>query len=149
MLRKRFVCTGLVLIFAVLAGDARAEEKAKKPIKAKKAPFVHAVIFHLKKDAPAGEADAVIADSHKLLAKIGSVRGLWVGRPSDKGTPKIAKKFDVGLLVLFDDAEGLQKYIVDPLHVEFVKKHLSHFDQEQLAVFDFANQPAAKKEESK
>jgi hypothetical protein len=150
MIRRLLVVAALVLSWAALIVGAHAAEQAKKPAKpAKKAkaPFVHAVVFYLKKDAPKGEVDALIADAHKMLAKIKSVRGLWAGRPAakDQATPISKHDYDVGLLVLFDDADGLQKYLKDELHLEFVKKHVKFVDEKKLTVFDFMNQKAAKK----
>jgi hypothetical protein len=138
MFRRLSLLAALVLGCTVLASAARAADQ-KSSAKSGAAPFVHAVIFHLKDGAPKGEVDALVADAHKLLAKISTVRGLWVGRPAEMATPKVARKFDVGLLVLFDDAEGLKKYLDDPLHKEYVEKHLKYVDEEKLAVFDFVN----------
>src|SRR5262249_45710337 len=142
MIRRPLVVATVVLSLVVLSGSARSEDPTTKPVKpAKKAkaPFVHAVVFHLKKDAPKGEADALIADAHKMLAKIKSVRGLWAGRPAakDQATPISKNDYDVGLLVLFDDTDGLQEYLKDPLHVDFVKKHSKFLDEKKLTVFDF------------
>jgi hypothetical protein len=150
MIRRLLMVTAIVLGWTVLGGGARSEDPGKKPAKpAKKAkaPFVHAVVFYLKKDAPKGEADALIADAHKMLAKIKSVRGLWAGRPAakDQATPISKHDYDVGLLVLFDDADGLQEYLKDQLHLEFVKKHRKFLDDKKLTVFDFVNRKAAKK----
>jgi stress responsive alpha/beta barrel protein len=119
---------GLVLCAA--AAQAREEQKM--------APLVHCVIFRMKKDAPADAVDQVIADCHKMLAKIKSVRSVRAGRPAQTGTDeKLKKPFDVGLLVLCDDVAGLKAYIDDPLHKEFVAKYGKYFDIEQLQVFDF------------
>ncbi len=105
----------------------------------KNAPYVHAVIFYLKKDAPAGEVDALIEDTHKLLGKISTVRGLWVGEPAVKATPEYAiKDYHVGLLVLFDDFDGLKKYLDDPLHQQYLDKHGKHWDK--VPVYDFLHQ---------
>lgn len=106
----------------------------------KEAPYVHTVIFYLKKDAPKDTVEKAIVDSHDLLAKVPTVRKLWVGRPAAKSTPKFAKSdYDFGLLVLFDSADGLLKYIDDPLHVKFVDKYAKYFDI--VNVYDFENQP--------
>ncbi len=105
----------------------------------KNAPYVHAVIFYLKKDAPAGEVDSLIEDTHKLLGKISTVRGLWVGKPAAKATPEYAiKDYHVGLLVLFDDFDGLKKYLDDPLHQQYLDKHGKHWDK--VPVYDFLHQ---------
>ena len=66
------------------------------------------------------------------------MRELRVGRPAEKSTPNLAKKdFEVGLLVLFDDFDGLQTYLEHPLHLKYVDKHLNHVD---VQVYDFVNQ---------
>jgi hypothetical protein len=104
------------------------------------ASVVHCVIFRMKKDAPADAAEQVIADCHKMLAKIRSVRSVRAGRPARTGTDeKLKKPFDVGLLVLCDDVAGLKAYIDDPLHKEFAAKYGKYFDIEQLQVFDFVD----------
>ena len=133
--------TGLVVLgVAALwaAGTGTAGEKGGGRPGAKRANYVHAVIFYLKKGAPAGEAEALIEDSHKLLAKIPSVRHLWVGRPAEKGTPKVGiTDFQVGLLVLFDDYDGLKTYIDHPLHTQYVEKHEKYW--QKVPVYDFVN----------
>lgn len=102
-------------------------------------PYVHAVIFYLKKDAPKSEVQKLIADSHELLAKIPTVKKLWVGRQAEMATPEYAvKDFQVGLLVLFDDFAGLKTYLDHPLHTEFLKRHGEFW--EKVPVYDFVNQ---------
>jgi hypothetical protein len=127
---------------AALLGEKLAEAEkalAQAPPDLRKVPYVHAVIFYLKKDAPAGEADSLIEDTHKLLAKIPTVRGLWVGKPAEKATPKYAiTDFHVGLVVLFDDYAGLEKYLEHDLHTEFLDKHGKHWDK--VPVYDFVHQ---------
>src|SRR5262249_54748506 len=98
MLRKTLITALLALIGAAcwvgLSGSGRTEDKAAD----KAPPYVHAVIFYLKKEAPEGEADALITDAIELLKPIPSIRELRVGKPADKATPDFAKKdFQVGL----------------------------------------------------
>jgi hypothetical protein len=112
--------------------------RERKTAPRKPAPFVHTVIFFLKKDAPANEADSVIGDTQKLLAKIPSVREIRAGRPAEKTSPVAVKDYQVGLLVLFDDVDGLHAYSDHPLHKEFVANHEKHF--EKVAVYDFLAQ---------
>jgi hypothetical protein len=142
----RILSSGASLAIAiVLTGGLGAAEplKAAKEDKAagKAPPYVHVVVFRLAKDAPEGESEALITDCHEMLAKISSVRELRVGRPAEKATPNVAKKdFQVALLVLFDDADGLKTYLDDKLHLDFINKHGKHLDREKLEVFDFQNQ---------
>ena len=131
---------GLVVlgVAAVLTAQSALVEAGGKG-GAKKGNFVHTVIFYVKKDAPKSEVEALIKDSHTMLAKIPSVRSLAVGRPAEKATPKVAiTDFQVGLLVRFDDAAGLQTYIDHPLHTGYVAKHKKYW--EKVAVYDFVNQ---------
>src|SRR5262249_2315256 len=101
--------------------------------------YVHSVIFYLKKDAPKDEVESLIKDTHKLLAKIPTVRKLWVGRPAEKSTPKYAiTDFQVGLLVLFDNFEGLETYLNHDLHKKYLDKHGKYWDK--VPVYDFVNQ---------
>ncbi|MCI0464699.1 MAG: Dabb family protein [Gemmataceae bacterium] len=124
----------LAALIVAQGASAGGEKQGKK-----KAPYVHTVYFYLKKDAPKEEVSALIEDSHKLLAKIPSVRGLWVGRPAEQSTPKFAAKdYAVGLLVLFDDYAGLEQYLKHPLHDEYLEKHGKHW--EKVSVYDFMNQ---------
>jgi hypothetical protein len=145
MLRTLASITSLAALIAFIGGLGAAErEKVAKDEKAavKAPPYVHVVVFRLAKDAPEGEAEALITDCHDMLAKISSVRELKVGRPAEKATPNVAKKdFQVALLVLFDDADGLKTYLDDKLHLDFINKHGKHWDREKLEVFDFQNQP--------
>jgi hypothetical protein len=135
----RTLLLGMALVFgcAVLAAPAGADDKA--PGGKVEPPYVHAVFFYLKKDAPKGEVESLIADTHEMLGKIPSVRKLWVGRPAEKSTPKFARTdYQVGLLVLFDNFDGLKEYLDHPRHTEYVKKHEKHWDT--VPVYDFVNQ---------
>src|SRR5262245_1037111 len=120
MKRKLAVLSALVAAVAVVLwadAEAGAQEKTKSP-------YVHVVIFNLKKDAPKDAVESAIADAHALLTKIPSVRGLRVGRPAEKATPKFASKdYDFGLLVLFENYEGLQEYIDHKMHTDYVERH--------------------------
>src|SRR5262245_52971037 len=115
-MRRTLLCLAALAgagLLAVWAGQGRTADKA-----AAAPPYVHAVIFHLKKDAPANEAEALIADAQEMLRAIPSVRDLRVGRPAEKSSEKFVKKdYDVGLLLLFDDYEGLKTYLDHPLHL--------------------------------
>src|SRR5215470_9967534 len=86
MKRNLLALAALAVVGMLLAGAAEKKEDAPKKTKA---PYVHTVIFTLKKDAPKDEAAAMIADCHELLAKIPTVRELRAGRPAEKGTPNL------------------------------------------------------------
>jgi hypothetical protein len=138
MFRKEYVllafATGLFMVCDTVAEAPRAE---KKETSAKEAPLAHVVIFQLKKDAGPEATENLIADSHEMLEKIPTVRGLKVGRPTEKKEANSAKEYQVGLLVLFDDQEGLKTYAGHEEHLKFVKKHGKNFDK--VVVYDFIN----------
>jgi len=130
---RNLVVAPLVIVMGVLAADCGAGDGPKK------APYVHAVFFYLKKDAPKDAVTNLVADCHGVLAKVPSVKSLWAGRPAEKSTPKFAiTDYQVGLLVLFENYEGLQTYLEHKLHLEFVEKHAKYFDS--VPVYDFINQ---------
>jgi hypothetical protein len=127
-----------LVLFAAVATAAIAEDEKGK---GGKGNYVHCVIFTLKKGAPDSAVEDAIADCHKLLAKIKSVRSVKAGRPAKEAEEKwVRKDYHFGLLVIVDDHAGLKAYLEDPLHVEFVKKHGKHLDMDKLAIFDFHNQ---------
>ncbi len=146
MLRRTIVIVTLLVsgtilggtIIGSIQGQDKKDKKDRKVGVRKAAPFVHSVIFYLKKDAPENEADALIADAHQMLAKIPTVRNLHAGLPAEKGTPEVAvKDYQVGLLVLFEDADGLHTYLEHPQHKDYVAKHEKHF--EKVLVYDFVD----------
>ena len=61
-----------------------AEEKPPAKDAARPGPYVATIIFHLKKDAPAGEADALVADGKALLKGVPTVRDFQMGRRAEK-----------------------------------------------------------------
>lgn len=127
---------GGLVVGSVAAADP---DPAKEP--SKKGGYVHVVVFKMKKDAPSGAVSAAIADCHKMLAHIPSVRRVRAGRPAEKGTPDLARKdYDFALLIMVDDEEGLKSYLEHPTHLSFVEKHGKFFDMSELKVFDFADQ---------
>jgi hypothetical protein len=137
MWRKAFAVVVLVLLGTILGGGALGKDKEPKKPALGPTPIVHAVIFHLKKDAPKGEASLLVGDAQRMLGRIKTVRGIWAGQPIDLGRGKSGKKFDVGLVVLFKDLRGLKAYLDDPLHKAFAKKHRKFVDEEKLDVFNF------------
>lgn len=101
----------------------------------KKAPFVHTVILKLKK-ADDDEVKKIYDEASMTLAKIDGVRAVYVGKPAESGTPDVAQKgYQLGLVILLDDSESLQKYLEDSLHKQFVEKMGDRWDRP--VVYDF------------
>jgi hypothetical protein len=137
---KRAVLFGMVLLLIRGTAPTAPAEEPKSELRGH-ASYVHVVVFRMKKDAAKDVIEKAIADCHELLAKIPSVRSVRAGRPAAHGTPDVPKmKYDFALLVLVDNAEGLQAYLKHPLHLKYVEKYGPSFDMEKLQVFDFLNQ---------
>ena len=122
-------------------GNDKADDKTIKGLQTtldgyKKAGLVHFVVLKLKADSPSTEAQSVIDDTYKELSKIKTVRGVWAGRPSDRGSPDfLFTDYTVALALVFDDPSGLKKYLDDPIHTKFVDKHIKLW--ESPVVYDF------------
>lgn len=102
----------------------------------KNANYVHVVLYKFKSDAPASESRVVLEDVTRLLARIPSVRGIWAGKPAFEATPDVAiKDYDVALLVLFENVDGLKLYLDDPLYKKFLTAHEKYFDKPR--VYDY------------
>ena len=83
------------------------------------AKYVHYSAWKRKPFAPQRAADAFANDAYELLAKSGSVRGVWAGPTS---VPDQAGG-EMALVVLFDDREAHKLYLEDPLTRRFTEKH--------------------------
>lgn len=103
----------------------------------KSAPFVHVVLFKSKSATPEADARELVKDIREILAPLPTVKGLWVGSPAPTNTrPIVDANYDVGILLLFEDQEGLKAYLDHPRHVEFAKKHDTG---KEVRVFDFTS----------
>ena len=135
-MNRRIVGSVVLVACCVLSANWSAREISAEKKTAGRAGFVHTVIFYLKKDVPDSTVDTVIADARDLLSQVPAVRGLKVGRRSERSNEsRNDKEFQIGLLVLFDGYDGLQEYMQHPKHKEFVARHLKKF--ENIKVFDF------------
>ena len=72
---------------ADLKKTASADDKSLKAVQAtldgyRNAGLVHMVVVKLKSDSPSTEAQALIDDVYRILAKVKAVRGVWAGKPS-------------------------------------------------------------------
>jgi type II secretory pathway pseudopilin PulG len=124
-----------------LKKSSKADDKTAKSLQStvdgfRNAGLVHVVVLKLKADSSEGETQSLIDDTYGQLAKIKTVRGVWAGKPSTKGTPDVAKDdYTVALVMVFDDPAGLKKYLDDPAHTKFADKHLKKW--EAPVVYDF------------
>ena len=111
---------GLMLTGCLLGiGGCTSPRSASIEKSADQAPLNHLVLESLRDPA---DAEQLLLDCHRLLPPIPAVRTWWVGTPFETGRAAVDAAYDVGLCVGFDDEAGLQAYLIDPLHLELVKK---------------------------
>ena len=82
--------------------------------------FVHHVHFWLKDKAT---LQTFIEGVH-ILAPISHIRDIHIGVPADTHRSVVERSYDVSLTVLFDNQAAHDAYQVDPIHDEFVAKHV-------------------------
>lgn len=83
------------------------------------AAISHVVFVDL---ADPADADALLADARAMLAPIPSVTAYSAGKHLDTGRPTVLGDYDVGMILGFDDAAGLNAYVIHPDHVAFVER---------------------------
>ena len=133
---KRMLSSAMLALGAALAGCQPPYALSTT------APFVHVVVFKAKPNVSTSSVGDLLRDLRDALAPIPAVKGLWVGRPAPTKTPErsfIIDDYEVGLLVVVRDQQGLDEYLNDPRHVEFVKRHGGNFD---VRVIDFTPAPS-------
>ena len=74
-------------------------------------------------------------DCRDYLAKIPTVRHLWVGIPAMTPRDVVDNSYAVGLTVVLDDSAGHDAYQAHSLHTEFIARNKSNWARVQ--VYDF------------
>lgn len=111
------ICAGILASACTTGAPAPAgsvSSAARMP-----GPLQHVVLVEL---ADKSEIAAMKADSDRLLPQIPSVRGYVCGAPVDIGRGNVAKDYDLGIVVQFDDVAGYRAYLEHPVHVELVQR---------------------------
>ncbi len=120
--------TAAVLLTVAAAGCA-----SRAPLQ-DSAHFVHVVLFKTSSGSTE-EAEELVRDIDEMLASLPTVKGIWVGTPAPTNTRDLVDvNYDVGLMLLFEDQQGLRDYLEAPKHVQFATKHDTRCE---VRVFDF------------
>ncbi len=129
---KRFVSSVLILAVACFAPGAAGAQGARKG--AGKGPMLaHNVFFSLTDNSrPAKEA--LVEDCHKYLAPTEGIVFYAAGVVADLKRPVNDRDYDVALHIVFQSRDALDKYLLAPKHLEFVKKHKANW--KKVRVFD-------------
>lgn len=95
----------------------------------------HIVLVWLKADTPAALVDELM-EKTRGLAAIETVRDLHVGRAVPSERPIVDDSFSFGITFTFSNREDMQRYLVHPLHINYVEKLLKpHL--EKVIVYDY------------
>ena len=85
------------------------------PLHAAASPIYHSVVFWLKPDVSASQADEIIR-SIKSMAALPMVQEVLVGRPVMSDRAIVDDSFSIAFTMIFEDAAALQAYGADPYH---------------------------------
>jgi len=83
--------------------------------------LVHSVYFWLKSELTPEQLADFDAGLQSLVA-IDTVKGLHFGKPTPSDRPVVECSYTRGLVVHFDDQQGLDTYAVYPVHLAFVEQ---------------------------
>lgn len=83
--------------------------------------FVHAVYFWLKPDLAPAQARQ-FEELALAMAKIPTVKHLWLGKPAATNRPVIERSYSYALTVILEDAAGEEAYQKHPIHDTFREK---------------------------
>lgn len=96
--------------------------------------LIHSVYFWLK-DELGDEKKKSFLEGLLKLKEIPTIVDLYVGIPAD--TPKrqvLDDSYTFGIVVVFQDLDGHNKYQIHPIHQEFLKNYSSYW--ERIVVYD-------------
>ena len=85
------------------------------PLHAAASPIYHSVVFWLKPDVSASQADEIIR-SIKSMAALPMVQEVLVGKPVMSDRAIVDDSFSIAFTMIFEDAAALQAYGADPYH---------------------------------
>jgi len=95
----------------------------------------HSVFFTLKDNSPEARAEFVKSCQKYLTGHEGAVSVSFGTIAEDVVEPNVSvRDFDISLLVVFENKEAGQKYLVSPRHLQFVKENKEKFAK--VRVFD-------------
>ena len=83
--------------------------------------LVHTVLFNFKPEVTEAQIESCASDARNLLAKIETVKDLYIGSPADTEVrPVSVRDFGLSLTVLFESIADQNVYQAHPLHDEFI-----------------------------
>jgi len=95
--------------------------------------LIHSVYFWLKPELSTEEL-AAFEEGLRSLAAIDTVKTIHIGKPVPSDRPVVESSYTYGLIIGFDDQQGLDTYQVHPVHVAFVEQFKPYWTA--IKVFD-------------
>ena len=96
---------------------------------------VHVVLIWLKESGNPEHIQQLISAS-KQLEEIALIREMRIGKPVPSERAIVDDSFDVGLYMVFDNQEDMERYLVHPKHKSVVINHLKPL-ADKILVYDF------------
>lgn len=126
------------LVSAVVVLAQPVTHRGPAPVEATAAPrpaaISHVVLITLHDPA---DAEALIADSDRLIATIPSVVSYACGTPLESERATVDGSYHVGLFVGFESAEGYQQYVDHEAHTALVEAWRAR--TASMRIFDIAD----------
>lgn len=110
-------------------GNDTADDKSFKLLQSqidalRKVRTVRTIVYKPKADTSKGEVQSLADDANQFFVTAKPVRGVWAGRAgADAG------EYQVVIVLLFDDANGLQVFQKDPQWKRFTDKHAKMWEE--------------------
>lgn len=143
MRRTRLAGTGnliclFVAVFALAGSTGCATQRGARDhaVETAPAPIRHVVLFALKPDVSPAQRKVIEDASAALLEDTGLIRAYEWG--ADLNSGQRAQGFTHCVIMTFDSADSLKRYLVHPAHVAFKEKALPFM--EKMLVVDFQPQ---------
>ncbi len=134
----RFRRTLMIPVLIVIGFGAglisAAPPQEKKPMQA------HNVYFSLN-DSSEAAREKLVAECHAYLADIPGIVFYAAGTVADLDRPVNDRNFDVGLHVVFENAEAGRAYQVHPQHNEFVARNKDNWARVRVFDSDVTRKP--------
>ena len=97
--------------------------------------LVHTVFFKFTETSSEADIRSCADDARNLLAKVETVKALYVGSPADTEVrPVSVRDFDLSLTVLFESIPDQNVYQDHPLHDEFIANNKDNWGS--VSVYD-------------
>lgn len=100
--------------------------------------IIHVVFIWLNEPGNQDHINQLISSTH-VLRQIPEVLELKVGNSVESDRAIVDDSFDVGLYMVFDSTNSLERYLNHPTHVEAVKTTLQPLAN-KILVYDFVEQ---------